>query len=137
MRRISMSTAIPGEEASSHTMCELSFDDSDEDDDGEADNSREYLSAEEGYETATDSPETLPPPAEELSTPAEPESRPFAPAQTFIHHDRYCLKYRNQGSAISIGCLDFRLLVSTFYQKRGISAWGSSHFSCLISPQTV
>jgi hypothetical protein len=34
-----MSTAIPGEEASIQTMRELSFDDGDEDDDGEADDS--------------------------------------------------------------------------------------------------
>jgi hypothetical protein len=67
-----MSTGILGEETSSQTMRELNFDDSNEDDDGEADASREHLSAEEGYETANDdSPETLPPPA------AEPESKPL------------------------------------------------------------
>jgi hypothetical protein len=77
--RISMSTAIPGKEASSQTMHELSFDDSDEDEDGEADDSREYLSAEEGYETENDdSPELFPPaPTEEPSRPAEPEPRPL------------------------------------------------------------
>jgi hypothetical protein len=72
-----MSTAIPGEEASSQTMCELSFDNSNEDEDGEADDSQDHLSAEEDYETANDRlPEPLPAaPAEELSTTAEPEPK--------------------------------------------------------------
>ncbi|PVF92997.1 hypothetical protein CPB86DRAFT_819158 [Serendipita vermifera] len=48
-RRISMSTAQPGEETSTQTMPSLNFDDSD-DDDGEADDSREYVSAEEGFD---------------------------------------------------------------------------------------
>ncbi|KAG8839449.1 hypothetical protein FRB91_007011, partial [Serendipita sp. 411] len=44
-RRISMSNALPGEEASSQTMEGLAFDSDEED----ADDSREYISAEEGF----------------------------------------------------------------------------------------
>lgn len=44
-RRVSMSTALPGEEASMQTMQHLAFDSSD--DAGDADDSRDYVSAEE------------------------------------------------------------------------------------------
>jgi hypothetical protein len=50
---------IPGEDASSQTMRELSFDDGDEDDDGEADDNREYLGAEEGSSLAISYHHTL------------------------------------------------------------------------------
>lgn len=78
-RRISMSTAMPGEDASVQTMQGLSFDDSDDDEDGEADDSREYLSAEEGYETANDeTPDTVD--EEIIEPPPKPvEAEPLRP----------------------------------------------------------
>lgn len=75
-RRISMSTAKPGEEASSQTMQGLSFDDSDDD----ADDSREYLSAtEEGYETANEQAESD---AQPVVEPPKPVENPAIPALT-------------------------------------------------------
>ncbi|KAG8800447.1 hypothetical protein FRC17_006875, partial [Serendipita sp. 399] len=77
-RRISMSNALPGEEASSQTMEGLAFDSDEED----ADDSREYISAEEGFIEESDhehdeapvTSSTPQPP--EPSIAVEPSSRP-------------------------------------------------------------
>ncbi len=60
-RRVSMSTAKPGEETSVQTMEEFDFNNHDsDDDDNDADDSREYLSAEEGPDAHSDEEDNAP-----------------------------------------------------------------------------
>jgi hypothetical protein len=82
-RRISMSNAQPGDETSTQTMESLNFDESD--DDGEADDSREYVSAEEGFEDDNDDAISTAEQIDETTSNAQPVplvSRDSVPVQS-------------------------------------------------------